>query len=215
MRGGEQSRRDDLESFCYVIIYFFKGCLPWQGLKVASRYERFELIAKMKKRTKVEKLCEGLPEEIIILCKYIKKLSFVDNPNYEYMKELLFDILKKLNLGNDNYFSWLQNKNIINIPVQKNRKQSPRKRLLEQIKISLERKQNESTLVKQEIPDITLNTVMEETLNQKGGKNEMNNLCLSANEDELIKNNLVQINTDNRMSYNYPVNICSKIIFSQ
>ena len=210
MRGGEQSRRDDLESFCYVIIYFFKGCLPWQGLKVASRYERFELIAKMKKTTKVEKLCEGLPEEIIILCKYIKKLSFVDNPNYEYMKELLFDILKKLNLGNDNYFSWLQNKNIINIPVQKNRKQSPRKRLLEQIKISLERKQNESTLVKQEIPDITLNTVMEESLNQKGGKNEMNNLCLSANEDELIKNNLVQINTDNRMSYNYPVNIWIK-----
>ena len=210
MRGGEQSRRDDLESFCYVIIYFFKGCLPWQGLKVASRYERFELIAKMKKTTKVEKLCEGLPEEIIILCKYIKKLSFVDNPNYEYMKELLFDILKKLNLGNDNYFSWLQNKNIINIPVQKNRKQSTRKRLLEQIKISLERKQNESTLVKQEIPDITLNTVMEESLNQKGGKNEMNNLCLSANEDELIKNNLVQINTDNRMSYNYPVNIWIK-----
>ena len=49
-----------------MIIYFFKGFLLWQGLKLVSKYQRLEVIARMKKYIKIESLCENLPEEIVL-----------------------------------------------------------------------------------------------------------------------------------------------------
>ena len=108
MRGVEQSRRDDLESICYILIFFLKGFLPWQGLKIVSKIQRLHAIKKMKKYIKVESLCEGLPEEIFTFCKYIKKLYFNENPNYNYLKNLLNSILYKNGFINDCQFSWIK-----------------------------------------------------------------------------------------------------------
>lgn len=60
-KGYEQSRRDDIESIGYVLMYFLLGALPWQGLKLKPGEDQFEKIAKKKENTSFSKLCQGQP----------------------------------------------------------------------------------------------------------------------------------------------------------
>lgn len=63
--GIQQSRRDDLESLGYVLVYFLKGELPWQGIKSKTNSEKIEKIMGKKIRTPLEHLCHGLPGKIL------------------------------------------------------------------------------------------------------------------------------------------------------
>ena len=52
--GLEQSRRDDLESLGYVMLYFLRGRLPWQGIPAKTRREKYQKIAQTKMATLLE-----------------------------------------------------------------------------------------------------------------------------------------------------------------
>ena len=112
IRGGEQSRKDDLISAAYMIIYFMKGDLPWQNIQSDNEISKYMKIYMMKKEIKEKELCDGLPKEIYKLLKYINSLDFDQKPNYEYMRSLFKKILYKNNIKyNENItFSWINNK---------------------------------------------------------------------------------------------------------
>ena len=63
--GVEQSRRDDLEAIGYVLIYFLKGRLPWQGLKAKSAHKKYKMILEKKQSTTISNLCTGLPPQFV------------------------------------------------------------------------------------------------------------------------------------------------------
>src|SRR6266436_7743674 len=46
--GVEQARRDDLESLAYLLMYFLHGALPWQGLKAATKKQKYNHIMEKK-----------------------------------------------------------------------------------------------------------------------------------------------------------------------
>ena len=93
--GIEQSRRDDLESIGYMLIYFLKGVLPWQGLKNGN--EKYTRIMEKKLQIPTEILCYGLPDEITYYLKYCKSLRFEDRPDYDYLRGLFIKLLGTCN----------------------------------------------------------------------------------------------------------------------
>ena len=218
MRGVEQSRRDDLESLSYLIMYFLKGSLPWQGLKIASRPQRFKEITRLKKTFKVESFAENIPPEIILFCKYVRKLGFTENPKYEYMKKLFLSVLSKYGFINDNKFSWISKINEINIENIRNlhlHKNSPHKRLIEKLRNSLHEKQKAKSREKDNNNDYTLTTIFMENNNNTSDISELNKrqnelgkkVLIQSNDNEIyVQNNLIQLNIENsKHSYNYPL----------
>ena len=143
LRGGEQSRRDDIESIGYMLIYFLKKRLPWQSITGNKKIERYLKIYKMKKNIAPEKLCEGLPPEMAQYINYAKNLEFEQEPNYKYLSKLFDNILKRINTSNEKLiFSWINMADLTNLKNPVNlttRKDSPQSRIYKKIKNYLEK----------------------------------------------------------------------------
>uniref|UniRef100_A0A8C8E2S0 non-specific serine/threonine protein kinase n=1 Tax=Oryzias sinensis TaxID=183150 RepID=A0A8C8E2S0_9TELE len=79
--GIEQSRRDDMESLGYVLMYFNRTSLPWQGLK-------------------------GFPAEFAMYLNYCRGLRFEEAPDYMYLRQLFRILFRTLNHQYDYTFDW-------------------------------------------------------------------------------------------------------------
>ena len=102
----EESRRDDLESIGYMIIYLITGKLPWSKISNVSVLERYKAILNLKQNISNQELCKGLPFEIFHYMNYVKSLRFEEKPNYSYLRNLFLSILQNMNETNDLLFSW-------------------------------------------------------------------------------------------------------------
>ena len=104
--GIEQARRDDLEALGYVLIYFLKGSLPWQGLKARNVKDKYEKIKEKKILTKIDDLCNGFPEEFNKYMTYCRKLKFTEKPDYVYLRNLFKNLFKTMQFVHDYQFDW-------------------------------------------------------------------------------------------------------------
>jgi serine/threonine protein kinase len=87
--GIEPSRRDELMSIGYILVYFCNGKLPWQGLKKKSGIDHIENIGEKKMGISIDKLCKNLLPCFKDYLKYCSSLKFEEEPNYKYLKDLL------------------------------------------------------------------------------------------------------------------------------
>ena len=146
MAGNEQSRRDDIESIGYMIIFFMKKKLPWQGIKGNSYKECYHKLYLMKKNIKLEDLCKGLPHEMIDYMKNARSLTFEQKPDYKYLKNLFNIIMRKKNTSFDTYIlSWCKNNTKDSKERNKSnnkseRKSTPQNRLYKKLQKNIENK---------------------------------------------------------------------------
>ena len=177
-QGIEQSRRDDLESIGYVLIYFLKGNLPWQNVKVNNNEKHFEKIGQMKKNISIEELCSNFPYEFVKYFEYVKQLEFDEEPNYNMLIELFQSVLKNncgvkyINSNNSkrgNLFDWncnINNFDLIEIDIMNRKHYSFNDR----------NKRNKSNNNKKILNDSTINN------NIKDSKNDIRNIFTDENE---------------------------------
>ncbi|CAJ2649899.1 casein kinase 1-like protein 1 isoform X2 [Trifolium pratense] len=104
--GIEQSRRDDLESLGYVLMYFLRGSLPWQGLKAGTKKQKYDRISEKKVNTSIEALCRGYPTEFASYFHYCRSLRFDDKPDYAYLKRIFRDLFIREGFQFDYVFDW-------------------------------------------------------------------------------------------------------------
>ena len=150
-RGYELSRRDDLESFGYMLVYLSKLYLPWISTENLSidKDTKLKTIYKLKNSSTPENLCKDLPEGFVEFVRYTRNLEFEEDPNYDYLKSLFTNILLKNQQKNDLTFFWIEKKEKEG-KERKNeekknmgKKRNSKNRLYKQIKLSLEKANNQ------------------------------------------------------------------------
>ncbi|KAI8884362.1 kinase-like protein [Backusella circina FSU 941] len=104
--GIEQSRRDDLESLGYILVYFCRGQLPWQGIRARTKKEKYDKIMEKKMTTPADALCRGLHQEFAIYLNYVRSLRFDDKPDYSYLRKLFRDLFVREGYQYDYVFDW-------------------------------------------------------------------------------------------------------------
>ncbi|PON73304.1 GPCR kinase [Parasponia andersonii] len=83
--GRTGSRRDDLESLAYTLIFLLKGKLPWQGY--AGDNKGF-LVCKRKMATSPEMLCCMCPPPFQKFLEMVTNMRFDEEPNYSKLISL-------------------------------------------------------------------------------------------------------------------------------
>ena len=181
LKGFEQSRRDDLEAVGYVLMYFLRGSLPWQGLPGKNKDERYKKILKKKIDTSAYDLCFGFPEEFEKYVDYTRKMEYVEHPLYEKLRGYFLKVLEKEKEDFDYIYDW----------STEEEKKLRRKEFLEEIN------QKKSNKISQSGEDMCLSTKngieikgQISGMNEEEGKenNNLNNVDKYLDEDIIHKN---------------------------
>lgn len=104
--GMTPSRRDDLESIAYVLLYLLNGKLPWQAIKCSDKEQRYEAIGQEKLNIAPWTHFETSPGEFILFLKYCRGLEFDEEPDYNYLRNLLGNLYKHHGFEADNLYDW-------------------------------------------------------------------------------------------------------------
>ncbi|KRZ07951.1 Protein polybromo-1, partial [Trichinella zimbabwensis] len=116
----DQSRRDDMWSWMYLLIQMTTGTLPWLDLPPAGNYFSELEQYKTMKNEHMENpavLLDGCPEEYYAIFNIIKQMNYYSAPEYDGIYELLKFSMNRENSSSES----LQYEQILNEEAAKNK----------------------------------------------------------------------------------------------
>jgi serine/threonine protein kinase len=96
--GLEPSRRDDIESCIYVILNMLVGPLEWFNKNITLNeicILKTEIL-----------LYEDLPSFIKIMLHYTRSMKFEEEPDYDYLINLMVTVFNENRFNNDTKYEW-------------------------------------------------------------------------------------------------------------
>ena len=194
----EQSRRDDLESVGYVLMYFLRGNLPWQGLKIKSKEDGYKKILDKKKETTSEQLCKNFPDEFREYLEYSRNLEYTEEPKYEKLRNKFYNLVcNKMNDNFDYIYDWTTESDLKkrkSLAVNNNNGIELKTTTTKDVEIKSKKKANKED-----------EKVMEgnsfNNINNNVSNNNINDRLIKEDENEMIKmeeNNIVNDKVDSR-----------------
>ena len=105
------SRRDDLISLSYSLIYLYYRYLPWKGISQkddAKKNNIHRILANKKLEYEETILNTNIISPILSLFSYSNKLDFQKKPDYNYLIKGFYNYLKIKNYKYDGIWSWSQ-----------------------------------------------------------------------------------------------------------
>jgi serine/threonine protein kinase len=112
LQGYEQSRRDDLESAGYVLMFFLRGNLPWQNIKIKGKKDKYAKICNKKKEVSSKELCKNFPSEFAEILDYFKTLGYTEDPDYEMCWKKMVNVIEREKQSFDYIYDWTTNLNL-------------------------------------------------------------------------------------------------------
>ncbi|KAH8755068.1 casein kinase I isoform delta [Diaporthe sp. PMI_573] len=104
----QQSWGDDMESLGYMLVYFARGSLPWEGLKAGTTEELNEKIGRMKERMSGEEICRGLPVEFARYINHMRSLGFGKKPDYSGVRQQFRRLFARMGFQYNSVFDWTE-----------------------------------------------------------------------------------------------------------
>ena len=199
MKGIEPSRRDDLESLGYMLVFLYTQNLPWYHVKSKNKFGVPKKILEIKSLISIKMICEDSPKEMNEYLTYVKSLKFDEEPNYDFLKKLFQYSLQKLYNTKKINFSWSNdslNKTILLSNIKK-RRISHFSRIFEGINQGKSLIKEKKYTIKESNKNDNSKETTNNEINNYFTKIENNDKSVNKKNIFFLKNNLKRMNSEN------------------
>ena len=192
LKGWRQGRKDDLESLCYMLIYFFLGKLPWQDIKEENEKNKYKKLLNEKKKFNIDNYKDIIPDEFRTIFKLIKNLKFDETPKYSLYIRYLQNIRKENQFFDQNDFFWINKNQNLKKNNIKTKKEGFRERLIMKLNTATKTEINQINHMQTSDGFVLGKSYIEDDLNEDDEYN--------AKTDGLVKLNKFFIDDKNKKS---------------